>query len=280
MTKSNGIDVSKWQGNIDWSTVKKSGVQFAILRAGYGRELSQKDEFFEKNYDGCKKNGIPCGAYWYSYAMTPDEARKEAKVCLEAIKGKQFEYPIYFDLEEKKQFDLGKEACTAIIKAFLETVEAAGYWVGLYMSKFYLETYVAEDVRERYAIWVAHYGVEKTSYKGQFGIWQKSGEGKVAGINGNVDLDEAYVDYPAEIKKAGLNGFKKEASKSQTEKKTETSKPATQQYITYTVKRGDTLWGLAEKYLGNGSRYKEIMYATGLTSTTIYPKQVLRIPKK
>lgn len=273
MAKSNGIDVSKWQGNIDWSAVKKSGVQFAIIRAGYGRELSQKDEFFEKNYDGCKRNGIPCGAYWYSYATSADEAKKEAKVCLEIIKGKQFEYPIYFDIEEKKQFELGKEACTEIAKAFLEEVESAGYWVGLYMSKSFLEKYISAAVRERYAIWVAHYGVEKTTYKGQFGIWQKSSEGKVPGINGNVDLDEAYVDYPAEIKKAGLNGFKKDEKPSE-------SKPAAPQYINYTVKSGDSLWAIAEKYLGNGNRYREIMYATGLTSTTIYPKQVLRIPKK
>lgn len=273
MTVNNGIDVSEHQGAIDWKKVKTDGVKFAILRAGYGRELSQKDKQFENNYKGCKANGVPCGCYWYSYAMSAEEAKKEAAVCLETIKGKQFEYPIYFDIEEKRQLDLGKTACTEIAKAFLETVEASGYWVGIYSSKSHLESYISEDVRKRYAVWVAHYGVKKTTYSGQFGMWQKSSTGKVDGINGNVDLNECYFDYPAEIGKKGLNGFKKTISKTETVQ----PKPA---YIEYIVKHGDTLWGIAQKYLGNGARYKEIMYASAITSETIYPKQKLMIPKK
>ena len=271
--RTKGIDVSKHQGVIDWKKVKADGVRFVIIRAGYGRELSQEDERFKANYNGCKDNGIPCGVYWYSYAVTVEEAKKEAEVCLEVIKGKQFEYPIYFDIEEKKQLALGKSACTEIAKAFLETVENAGYWVGIYSSKSHLESYISKEVRERYAVWVAHYDVEKTSYKGQFGMWQKSSTGKIDGINGNVDLNECYVDYPTDIKKAGLNGYKKVQTKPQT-------KPVEPAFIKYTVKKGDTLWGIAEKYLGRGSRYKEIMYASGITSETIYPKQVLTIPKR
>ena len=273
VSKWNGIDVSKYQGDVDWKKAKASGnVQFAILRAGYGRVKSQKDPKFEEYYAGCKANGIPCGAYWYSYATTPEEARKEAAVCLEVIKGKQFEYPIYFDVEEKKQFALGKEAVTAIIKAFLEKVEAAGYWVGLYMSTYLLENYVTEEVRNRYAVWVAHYDVEKPTYKGQYGMWQKSCEGKVSGISVKVDLDECYQDYPALIKAKGLNGFGKSAEDVKPEKPPE--------YTSYTVKTGDTLWGIARTYLGNGARYTEIMYANGLTSTMIYAGQKLQIPKK
>lgn len=273
-----GIDVSKHQGVIDWKKVKADGVQFAILRAGYGRELSQKDVQFENNYKGCKDNDIPCGVYWYSYAMTVEEVKKEAQVCLEVIKGKQFEYPIYFDIEEKKQLELGKAACTELAKAFLETVEKAGYWVGIYSSKSHLETYISEEVRERYAVWVAHYNVDRTTYKGQFGMWQKSSTGKVDGIKGNVDQNECYIDYPADVKKAGLNGFKKSAVKPQISKPA--AKPAEPKYITYTVKRGDTLWDIAKKYLGSGARYKEIMYASAITSEKIYPKQKLSIPKK
>ena len=204
MTK-NGIDVSKHQGVIDWTKVK---TDFAVLRAGYGREISQKDEQFEANYAGCKANGIPCGAYWYSYAMSADEARLEAKACLEILGGKSFEYPIYFDIEESKQLALGKTKCSEIAEAFLKAVESAGYWVGIYSSKSHLENYISEDIRSRYAVWVAHYGVEKTSYSGTFGMWQKSSSGTVTGISGNVDLDECYADYPAQIKAAGLNGFK------------------------------------------------------------------------
>ena len=213
--------------------------------------------------------------YWYSYAMNAEEAKKEAAVCLEVIKGKQFEYPIYFDIEEKKQLDLGKAACTEIAKAFLEAVESAGYWVGIYSSKSHLESYISETVRTRYAVWVAHYGVKKTTYKGQFGMWQKSSTGKVDGISGNVDLNECYVDYPAQIKAKGLNGLKATVSKTETVKK----EPAVT-YTKYVVKRGDTLWEIAKKYLGNGARYKEIMYASGITSEVIHPKQVLQIPKK
>ena len=203
-----GIDVSKHQGNVNWSHVKADGVQFAIIRAGYGKQASQKDTQFENNYAGCKSNGVPVGAYWYSYAATPAEAKQEAAVCLNIIKGKTFEYPIYFDIEEPSVLAKGKAACTAIAKAFLEAVEQAGYFVGIYSSKSHLESCITEELRTRYAVWVAHYGVDKTTYHGQYGIWQKSSTGKVSGIRGNVDMNECYTNYPAAIRKKGLNGFK------------------------------------------------------------------------
>ena len=169
-----GIDISKHNGAVNWVQVKADGVQFAILRAGYGKEAAQKDTQFEANYAGCKAQGIPCGAYWYSYATTPAEARQEAAVCLSFLQGKTFAFPIYFDIEEQKVLAQGKTACTAIAKAFLETVEKAGYFVGIYSSKSHLESCFTEELRTRYAVWVAHYGVEKTTYHGQYGIWQKS----------------------------------------------------------------------------------------------------------
>lgn len=202
-----GIDVSAHQGKIDW---KKVNVDFAILRAGFGKVISQKDEHFEANYSGAKAAGIPVGAYWYSYAMTPDEARQEADVFLEVIKGKQFEYPVYFDIEEQKQLALGKEKVSAIIKAFLEKVEKAGYWVGLYMSASPLTDFVTDDIKNRYAVWVANVGVSKPSYSGAYGMWQYSWKGSVSGITGDVDMDYCYVDYPSQIKARGLNGFGKQ----------------------------------------------------------------------
>jgi len=208
-----GIDISKHNGAVNWAQVKADGVQFAILRAGYGKEASQKDTQFEANYAGCKAHGIPCGAYWYSYAATPAEARQEAAVCLSFLRGKTFAFPIYFDIEEQKVLAQGKTACTAIAKAFLETVEKAGYFVGIYSSKSHLESCFTEELRTRYAVWVAHYGVEKTTYHGQYGIWQKSSTGKVSGIRGNVDMNECYTDYPAAIRKKGLNGFKAASAK-------------------------------------------------------------------
>jgi GH25 family lysozyme M1 (1,4-beta-N-acetylmuramidase) len=203
-----GIDISKHNGAVNWAQVKADGVQFAILRAGYGKQASQKDTQFENNYAGCKSNGVPVGAYWYSYAATPAEAMQEAAVCLSILKGKTFEYPVYFDIEEPSVLAKGKAACTAIAKAFLEAVEQAGYFVGIYSSKVHLENCITEELRARYAVWVAHYGVDKTTYHGQHGIWQKSSTGKVSGIRGNVDMNECYTDYPAVIRKKGLNGFK------------------------------------------------------------------------
>ena len=205
-----GIDVSVHQGSIDWTKVK---TDFAILRAGYGRVITQKDAQFENNYAGAKKAGIPVGVYWYSYAMTPEEARTEADVCLSVLAGKQFEYPIYFDIEEEKQLKLGKEKVSAIILAFLEKVEAAGYWVGLYMSASPLSDLVTASIRNRFAVWVANVGVQKPSYSGAYGMWQYSWNGRIAGISGDVDLDYAYADYPAMIKEKGLNGFGKPPEK-------------------------------------------------------------------
>ena len=207
---TNGIDVSEWQGKINWSKVK---TDFAILRAGYGRLSSQIDKCFETNYAGCKSAGIPCGAYWFSYALTPDEARQEAQACIEVIKGKQFEYPIYYDVEENKTLNLGQSAVSAIIRAFLDELEKARYFAGLYMSVDNLITYTDERIKERYAVWIAEYDVLRPSYNGSYGMWQKSSTGRLDGIQGNVDLNEAYKDYPSIIKEKGLNGWSRESDK-------------------------------------------------------------------
>ena len=95
-----GIDISKYQRNIDFNAVAASGVEFVIIQAGYGHDISQKDPYFEQNYAAAKAAGLKVGAYWFSYASDPEDARKEAIICAEAIKGKQFDFPIYYDLED------------------------------------------------------------------------------------------------------------------------------------------------------------------------------------
>ena len=200
-----GIDISYCQTRIDWN---KLDVDFVIMRAGYGREVSQKDTMFESHYANAKQRGIPCGCYWYSYAMDVEGAKKEAQACLEVIKGKQFEYPIFFDLEENKQFALGKEKVSEIMRTFIETVEAAGYWVGLYGSYSSLMNYTSDYIRTNKAIWLAHWGVQKSPYPYQYGTWQYA-VGRIDGVYGDCDLDYCYVDYPTLIINAGLNGFKK-----------------------------------------------------------------------
>ena len=121
-----GIDVSVHNGKIDFEKVKAAGIQFVIVRAGLGKYAKQKDANFDANYAGAKAAGIPVGAYWYSYAVTPEEAIEEARVCIEVLKGKQFEFPIWFDQEEKASLDTGKANCSAMVRAFCNELEKAG----------------------------------------------------------------------------------------------------------------------------------------------------------
>ena len=228
-----GIDVSYCQNEVDWDAAKASGlVDFAILRAGYGRETSQVDTQFERNYAACKRLGIPCGAYWFSYAMSADEAKREAQVFLQTIKGKSFEYPVYMDLENEKQFALGKSACSAIVEAFLNTLEQAGYFAGLYCSTYYLDNYLSDSIKSRYTVWCAQYA-SKCTYQNPYGIWQYNvagnaeydiiGQKNIPGIVGECDMDYCYTDYPSVIKAAGLNGFAKNATTTPEDTKKDTS---------------------------------------------------------
>ncbi|MBQ3565542.1 MAG: LysM peptidoglycan-binding domain-containing protein [Oscillospiraceae bacterium] len=260
-----GIDVSTHQGVIDWKQVKSDNIEFAILRAGYGRELSQKDARFERNYAGCTENSIPSGAYWYSYALTADDAKREAEVCIKSVSGKKFDYPIYFDIEDKTQLGLSDKRLQVIATAFCSSMEAAGYWVGIYSYKSFLEYVFTSDFLKRYAVWVAHTGVKETDFKYEHGIWQYSHTGTVKGISADVDLNYSYEDYPTMMKKAGLNGY---------------AKSAVPQYRKHTVSKNESLWEIAEKYLGNGTRYKEIKTLNNLKSDAIYVNQKLKIPMK
>jgi GH25 family lysozyme M1 (1,4-beta-N-acetylmuramidase) len=218
-----GIDVSYAQGVIDWDAVKASGqVDFAILRAGYGKEYSQIDDQFERNYAACKRLGIPVGVYWYSYATTAAEAEQEAKVCLQTIQGKQFEYPVAFDIEETRCFQQADTLCAA----FCGALEKTGYYTAIYTFKSALEQYFDSDTKSRYDVFLSHVGVSKTDYAGAYGLWQYSWTGCIPGISSDVDLDYAYKNYPAIIKQAGLNGFAKNAT---TTPEKPTSKPDTEE---------------------------------------------------
>ena len=208
-----GIDVSSWQGNIDFAKVKASGIDFVIIRAGYGREVSQVDKCFVQNYNAAKAAGLDVGAYWYSYADSAEDAVKEAKACMEVIKGKKFEYPIFFDLEEQSQFAKGRNFCDSVIKAFCGELEKHGYLAGLYCSTYYLNNYISNAVAGKYALWVAQYNYRCTYTANKYGIWQYSSEGRINGISGNVDMDYCYTDYHAIVKNGGYNGYKKATKK-------------------------------------------------------------------
>ena len=211
-----GIDVSSWQGVVDYRKVKASGIDFVIIRAGFGREVSQKDNCFEQNYKNAKAAGLDVGAYWYSYADSAEDAVREARACMEVIKGKKFEYPIYFDLEEQSRFAKGRNFCDSVIKAFCGEVEKNGYLAGLYCSTYYLNNYISNAVAGKYELWVAQYNYRCTYTANKYGIWQYSSEGRINGIGGNVDMDYCYTDYPAIVKNGGYNGYKKATTKKTT----------------------------------------------------------------
>lgn len=204
MTKQ-AIDISKHDGTIDFGKVKESGIDTVIIRAGYGKLISQKDIKFEEYYRLARQYGFNIGVYWYSYAVTKSDALKEAETCLNVIRGKQFELPVFFDIEET----CCKEQAKDLVETFCSTVEKAGYYVGIYASKCFVLENLSNDNLRKYDLWLAHY-TTKTDYKGNYGIWQYSSTGHVNGIKGDVDLDIVYKDYPTIIKQLGLNGFEKQ----------------------------------------------------------------------
>ena len=194
--RSKGIDVSEHQGVIDWAKVAKDGVQFAVIRAGYGRELSQKDKQFERNYAGAKAVGIQVGAYWYSYANSVERGEQEARTCLKVLEGKRFELPIFFDQEyEKSILALSNKTRTDIVLKFLETVKGAGRKVGLYSSTNFIIANLQANRLTEYPLWIAEYG-SKLHYTGKVWAWQYTSKGRVAGIRGNVDCNHGYFAQP------------------------------------------------------------------------------------
>lgn len=189
-----GIDVSKYQGNIDFKKVKNAGIQFAIVRIGYGQYESQKDEYFEANYEGFRGQGIPVGVYLYSYAKSVSDAKKEAAVVLKWLNGRELNLPVYYDIEDKSQINLGKNTLTKMCEAFCEEIEKGGYWAGVYANKYFFTTYLDyQKLGERYTLWVAQYN-DVNTFSGKYDMWQYTSSGRVNGISGNVDLDTLYKD--------------------------------------------------------------------------------------
>ena len=203
-----GIDVSKYQGEINWDAVAGNGITFAMIRAGYGKESIQKDAYFEQNVIQAQKVGIHTGAYLYSYATSVEEAEQEAEVMLQWIETYSLDYPIAFDIEDDSQKQLSKKLLTSICIAFCEKIEKAGYFAMVYSYKDWLESVMNDSDLSAYAHWVAQFNNDLT-YNGEAGIWQFSDKGMVDGIIGLVDLDISYVDYSKIIKNNGLNGFQK-----------------------------------------------------------------------
>ena len=211
-----GIDVSHWQGDFDFARAKsKEGVEFAILKAGGGDAGLYKDSKFEANYKKCEECGLPKGAYFYGNAKSVAEAKKEAEYFISILSGKKYEYPVFYDVEGKMISDNNRATLTEIVKAFCSTMEAAGYWVGIYSSESFFNSEMDDGELIRYSHWVARWGKSKPAPTSgaETQMWQFGGETNLIRsnkINGQTcDQDYCYVDYPAKIKAAGLNGYSK-----------------------------------------------------------------------
>ncbi len=270
-----GLDVSEFQGIVDWAQVKGAGYQFAMLRAGYG--FRTPDQQFRRNAAECNRIGLPAGAYWFCYALSPEDARKEADGCLEAIAPYRMEYPICYDIEhasvtyaEQNGVTITPALATQIVTAFCDRIEERGYFAMYYSNQNFLETYLSRDLNRRYALWFARYG---SRYDGiDYGIWQYTSTGSIPGIAGNVDLDTGYVDYASVIRKAGLNHL---GSKPVPPPKP-TPPPA--DYITYVVQSGDTLSEIAVRY---GTTYQALAALNNISDPNlIHPGQTIRVPEK
>ena len=187
------IDVSEHQGVIDWEKVKPH-VDGAILRCGYGGDYEDQDDSqFKRNADECTRLGIPFGVYIYSYAKTIDRIKSEADHALRLIKGYKLSYPVYLDLEEAGL----EEGAVIRARVFGDIIEKAGYWCGIYANLDWWESHLVG--LERFTKWVAQYYKECEYTGASLDIWQHTDEGKVPGISGNVDMNECYRDFLAEI---------------------------------------------------------------------------------
>lgn len=189
-----GIDISTWQRNVNYSQLKSNGIDFVIIRCGYGKNESQKDDMFETHYNGCKNVGLKIGAYLYSYASNVDGALKEVENCLKFIKGKQFDLPIFYDLEDKQTAVASKETITEMAIVFCETILKNGYHAGIYANLDWFNNKMYVDRLLKYNIWLAQWNNKPTA-NFRVDIWQYTSKGKINGINGNCDMDESYKDY-------------------------------------------------------------------------------------
>lgn len=204
-----GIDVSRWQGPIDWDAVKQTDVEFVILKSGGSDAGLYVDPTFEHNYKECKRLGIPVGCYYFvgSKCTSAADGLADAKQFLGIIRDKQFEYPVYLDYEAPSPAN--KQGNTDAAIAFCQHVQDAGYYVGIYASDISGFADRLDLSRlEGYDKWVARYP-DTPKYVPSWGIHQYSSTGSVLGIQGNVDMNTAIQDYPMIIKNAGLNGFAK-----------------------------------------------------------------------
>lgn len=200
-----GIDVSQYQGQINWELVKNH-IDFAILRCGYGQDLPEQDDpTFKRNADECTRLGIPFGVYLYSYATNESEALSEARHVMRLVKNYRMAYPIYLDLEDPRIGRLSNEQIEKNSRVWAEELVKNKYFPGFYASYYWWTTKLTGPFFNRYTKWVARYAEELGAK--DFDMWQYTDKGFVEGIDAPVDRNYAYRDFPTEIKAEGFNNF-------------------------------------------------------------------------
>lgn len=267
-----GIDVSKFQGEVDWEQVKAAGYQFAMLRAGYG--FSTIDEQFRRNAAECNRIGLPIGAYWFCYAVSPETAVQEADGCISTISGYKLDYPVCYDIEQASAdyasgqgVTLTPDLAKQLVQSFCSRIEEKGYFAMFYSNRNFLDNYLGTELPRRYALWYARY---TDTFDGtDCGIWQYTSQGSVPGISGSVDLDISYVDYPSVIRKAGLNRLTGSAPAP--------SPVPSPEYITYVIQPGDTLSGIAARF---GTTVSTLSSLNNISNPDrIYAGTTIRVPE-
>ena len=208
-----GIDISEFQNPnmINYDRISKN-IDFVILRAGFTGTATgstyKKDAHFDRHYEEFKKRNVPIGAYWYSCANTRTKGIAEAQNFIKIIQGKTFDYPLYIDTEDTvHQSKATREDLTRAIEAFCLKMEEAGYYVGIYASQSWFNERLYISDLKRFDFWVANWSTNSRPIADYAGMWQYSSKGKIEGYTGNLDLNNAYKDYPAIMKQAKLNGY-------------------------------------------------------------------------
>lgn len=187
-----GIDVSSWQGEIDWKRVKEDGIEFAFIRAGHG--LRTPDKYFQVNMEGANAADIPAGVYFYSTAQDEATAIKDAQFAIKSMEGYEVSYPVVIDLEDASQQELSKTEIGEIAKAYCDEIAKAGYTPMIYCNEYWYNNYIDASQLGNIEKWVARYNVTYSKSIPR-GIWQSCCNGRVEGISGDVDINFAYKDY-------------------------------------------------------------------------------------
>lgn len=206
------LDVSRWQGTIDWDAVKASGKVDGVMIRALGSKGGKPylDPQFERNYAGATAAGLPAGVYYYNAARTRAQADAELAALRKALTGKTLGLPVAVDIEDSTLTALGKQALTDIVAHCLSVVESWGVYAMLYTGLYFGQTnlYMGGAALKPYDVWLAAYRKDKPSPGWPFGMWQYTAEGTVPGISGPVDLSHAYKDYAGIIRRAGLTAVK------------------------------------------------------------------------